>query len=135
MCRSCRIIPFIIRYMEQTVAKAIIASMTSCSDFKPKYPYVNAHKSALLYVGYHLKGTWPGFPNIWLSKYWGIEYVYLLLLVSVVIVGIVNLWLTFITHWTIGITQTYWVDFSLSYTLLLKRGFETHFSGIIVLLS
>ena len=42
--------------MEQTVAKAIIASMTSCSDFKPKYPYVNAHKSALLYVGYHLKG-------------------------------------------------------------------------------
>ena len=44
------------RYMEQTVAKAIIAAMTSCSDFKPKYPYVNAHKSALLYVGYHLKG-------------------------------------------------------------------------------
>ena len=44
------------RYMEQTVAKAIIAAMTSCSDFKPKYPYVNAYKSALLYVGYHLKG-------------------------------------------------------------------------------
>jgi len=46
-------------YMEQTVAKAIIASMTSCSDFKPKYPYVNAHKSALLYVGYHLKAHNP----------------------------------------------------------------------------
>jgi len=46
-------------YMEQTVSTAITKSLTSVGCFKPKHPYLSAKKSALLYVGYHLKANNP----------------------------------------------------------------------------
>lgn len=43
-------------YMEQNVATALIKAMTSCGNVKPKYPFLNASRSALFYIAYHLKG-------------------------------------------------------------------------------
>ena len=44
-------------YMEQSVATALTKALTAVGCFKPKYPFVDAKKSALLYIAYHLKGT------------------------------------------------------------------------------
>lgn len=43
-------------YMEQSVATALTKALTAVGCFKPKYPFVDAKKSALLYIAYHLKG-------------------------------------------------------------------------------
>ena len=43
-------------YMEQTVSHAIQKALTSCGNFKPKYPFMTATKSALVYIAFHLKG-------------------------------------------------------------------------------
>ena len=43
-------------YMEQTVASSIINSLTAVGCFKPKFPFITATQSALLYVALHLKG-------------------------------------------------------------------------------
>ena len=44
-------------YLEQMVAAAITKSLTAVGNMKPKYPFMDATQSALIYVGYHLKGT------------------------------------------------------------------------------
>ena len=44
-------------YMEQAVASAITKALTAVGMVKPKYPFVSATKSALIYVAFHLKGT------------------------------------------------------------------------------
>ena len=43
-------------YMEQTVATAIIEALSSIGSLKPKFPFYSSTKSALYYVGLHLKG-------------------------------------------------------------------------------
>lgn len=43
-------------FMEQTAATAVIKGLTAVGCFKPKYPYLDAKRSALLYMAYHLKG-------------------------------------------------------------------------------
>ena len=43
-------------YMEQSVATAIINGLTSVGCFKPKYPFITAGQSALIYLALHLKG-------------------------------------------------------------------------------
>ncbi len=43
-------------YMEQTVSQAITKALTAVGNFKPKYPFLDPSKSALVYVAYHLKG-------------------------------------------------------------------------------
>ena len=44
-------------YMEQTVSQAITKALTAVGNFKPKYPFLSATKSALIYTAYHLKGN------------------------------------------------------------------------------
>ena len=44
-------------YLEQTVATAIVKSLTAVGASKPKHPFLSPTKSALIYVAYHLKGT------------------------------------------------------------------------------
>jgi adenylate/nucleoside-diphosphate kinase len=45
-------------YMEQTVAHAITKALTAVGTVKPKHPFVNSTKSALIYVAYYLKGKY-----------------------------------------------------------------------------
>lgn len=42
-------------YLEQTVSNAIIKSLTSTGNFKPKFPFLSLRTSALIYMAYHLK--------------------------------------------------------------------------------
>lgn len=48
-------------YMEQSVANAISKACTAAGNFKPKYPFLSATKSALVYVAFHLKGELSGY--------------------------------------------------------------------------
>lgn len=43
-------------YMEQSVATPIINSLTAVGCFKPKFPFLTATQSALIFVALHLKG-------------------------------------------------------------------------------
>lgn len=43
-------------YMEQSVATPIINALTAVGCCKPKFPFITATQSALLYVAFHLKG-------------------------------------------------------------------------------
>ena len=43
-------------YLEQTVATAIINSLSAVGALKPKFPFLTSTKSALFYVACHLKG-------------------------------------------------------------------------------
>lgn len=43
-------------YMEQTVSAAIIEALNALGNYKPKFPFYSSTKSALYYVGLHLKG-------------------------------------------------------------------------------
>lgn len=43
-------------YLEQTVATAIINSLSAVGSLKPKFPFLTSTKSALYYVACHLKG-------------------------------------------------------------------------------
>jgi len=43
-------------YLEQTVSTSITKALTAVGNVKPKYPFMNATQSALVYVAYHLKG-------------------------------------------------------------------------------
>lgn len=43
-------------YLEQTAATAIINALSAVGSLKPKFPFLNSTKSALIYVAYHLKG-------------------------------------------------------------------------------
>ena len=45
-------------YMEQSVATAIIESLSATGAFKPKFPFFSSTKSALYYVGLYLKGNY-----------------------------------------------------------------------------
>ncbi|CAF1405575.1 unnamed protein product [Rotaria sordida] len=42
-------------YLEQTIATAIIKSLTATGCFKPKFPFLSIQTSALIYMAYHLK--------------------------------------------------------------------------------
>ncbi|XP_072307858.1 adenylate kinase 9-like [Eucyclogobius newberryi] len=42
-------------YLEQGVSVSVIKAVTDVGSLKPKYPFISAQKSALLYVAYHLK--------------------------------------------------------------------------------
>lgn len=44
-------------YLEQAVSAAIINALSAVGARKPKFPFLDSTKSALLYVAYHLKGT------------------------------------------------------------------------------
>ena len=43
-------------YLEQTAATAIINALSSVGSLKPKFPFLDSTKSALIYVACHLKG-------------------------------------------------------------------------------
>ena len=44
-------------YMEQSVATPIINSLTAVGCLKPKFPFLTATQSALVFVALHLKGS------------------------------------------------------------------------------
>jgi len=43
-------------YLEQTAATAIINALSAVGSLKPKFPFLDSTKSALIYVACHLKG-------------------------------------------------------------------------------
>ncbi|ESN97356.1 hypothetical protein HELRODRAFT_85518 [Helobdella robusta] len=42
-------------YLEQKVSHDLIKALTACGNLKPKYPFLSAQKSAIIYVGLYLK--------------------------------------------------------------------------------
>ena len=45
-------------YMEQSVATSVINALGAVGYSKPKYPFLDPTKSALVYIAYHLKGKY-----------------------------------------------------------------------------
>lgn len=43
-------------YLEQTVASIVIKALVALGQFKPKFPFIDAKRSAVLYVALFLKG-------------------------------------------------------------------------------
>lgn len=43
-------------YLEQTVAQVLTKALTVVGNFKPKYPFMSATQSALVYLALQLKG-------------------------------------------------------------------------------
>ena len=43
-------------YMEQTCSLAIVKAVTAVGNLKPKFPFMTARESALLFIAFHLKG-------------------------------------------------------------------------------
>jgi len=56
-------------YLEQTVASAIIKSLTAVGASKPKHPFLNPTRSALVYVAFHLKANNPSSSDFKKKKY------------------------------------------------------------------
>ncbi|KAF6022988.1 AK9 [Bugula neritina] len=56
-------------YMEQTVSLAVTKALTKCGCFKPKYPFLTATQSALIYIAYHLKAFNPKSSDYVRKKY------------------------------------------------------------------
>ncbi|XP_075253347.1 adenylate kinase 9-like [Convolutriloba macropyga] len=56
-------------YLEQTVASAIIKSLTAVGGNKPKHPFLSATRSALVYVAFHLKANNPSASDFKKKKY------------------------------------------------------------------
>ena len=42
-------------YMEQALSVSITKALTSVGCFKPKFPFLSASRSAVIYLAYHLK--------------------------------------------------------------------------------
>ena len=51
-------------FLEQTVANAVIKSLTSVGNIKPKYPFLSSTRSALVYVAFHLKGLYYSITDV-----------------------------------------------------------------------
>lgn len=56
-------------YMEQTVATSMVKALTAVGNFKPKYPFLNSTRSALMYVAFHLKAFNPKSSDYVRKKY------------------------------------------------------------------
>ena len=69
-------------FLEQTVSMAITKALSAVGCFKPKYPFLSAQRSALLYVAYHLKGL-----LLYFMIYFACSSVY----VTVKAVGMINI--------------------------------------------
>jgi len=56
-------------YLEQTVAAAVTQSLLAVGSAKPKYPFISATRSALVYMALHLKANNPNNSEYIRKKY------------------------------------------------------------------